>query len=219
MKVKICGQTRPEDARMAEEAGASYVGAVLVETSPRAVTPERAREISAAVDVPLAIVIGDLDPSSAAAAAEVAGAGVVQVHGGATPEDFVWLRERGPWELWKAVRVRTRADAVDAIDRFGEVADLVLLDGWSPAALGGSGTRFPWEDAIDLRPGGPTGLRIGAAGGLTPANVGEVVRRLVPDLVDVSSGVEVTPGIKDPEKVRDFVRRALDAGRSTRQKR
>jgi phosphoribosylanthranilate isomerase len=214
MKVKICGLTRPEDAILAQDAGASYIGAVLVSDSPRVVSPECARELSSAVTIPLVIVTGDLDPEVVAEAAEAAGAAVIQVHGEASPQDLAELRARGSWELWKAVRVRTRADVIAALARFGEVADLLLLDGWHPSALGGSGTPFPWEEAMALDAEVRSGLRIGAAGGLSPENVAEVVRRLAPDLVDVSSGVEASPGIKDPGKVRDFVRLAREATRS-----
>ncbi|MEX1257070.1 MAG: phosphoribosylanthranilate isomerase [Gemmatimonadota bacterium] len=214
MKVKICGLTRPEDAILAQDAGASYIGAVLVSDSPRVVSPERARELSSAVTIPLVIVTGDLDPEVVAEAAETAGAAVIQVHGEASPQDLAELRARGSWELWKAVRVRTRADVIAGLAWFGEVADLLLLDGWHPSALGGSGTPFPWEEAMALDAEVRSGLRIGAAGGLSPENVAEVVRRLAPDLVDVSSGVEASPGIKDPGKVRDFVRRAREATRS-----
>jgi len=214
MKVKICGLTRPEDAVLAEACGASYVGAVLVAESRRAVAPDRAREIASSVGLPLAIVLGDLDSSAAAAAAETAGAKVIQVHGEASLESIADLRSRGGWELWKAVRVRSRADVMAALGHFGGAVDLLLLDGWHPTSLGGSGTMFPWDEARDLGPETPSGLRIGAAGGLSPENVADVVRRLTPDLVDVSSGVEASPGIKDPEKVRDFVQRALDATRA-----
>jgi phosphoribosylanthranilate isomerase len=101
-----------------------------------------------------------------------------------------------------------------SIERFGEVADLLLLDGWHATVLGGSGTTFRWDEVGSVRGHGASGLRIGAAGGLTPDNVAEAVRQLAPDLVDVASGVEVRPGVKDPNQVREFVRRALDASRS-----
>ncbi len=212
--VKICGLTNPADARVAEAAGASYVGAVLVPGSPRRISSERASELAAAVRIPLVVVVADLSAKEVAAAAERAGASAVQLHGEESPDSVTELRMRGDWELWKAVRVRSEDDILRTFDRFGALVDLVLLDGWSRGQLGGTGKAFSWESAAAARRRAPSGLRIGVAGGLTPENVADAVRTLDPDLVDVSSGVESAPGRKDHERVRQFISRAsTDRGR------
>lgn len=208
MKVKICGVTRPTDARNAQEAGAHFVGAILVPGSPRQVSPELAGTLAGAVTIPLVVVVAGLSPRETANLARQAGASVIQLHGDESPDHVRVLRELGDWELWKAVRVRTGADITEAADTFAGVVDLLLLDAWHPSALGGTGMSFDWSEAADSRNRLPHGLRLGVAGGLTPDNVEEVVRLLAPELVDVGSGVEAFPGIKDPDRVRSFVRRA-----------
>jgi len=208
VKVKICGVTRPSDARLAEESGANYVGAVLVPGSPRQVSPELAGTLAAAVTIPLVAVVAGLSPRQTANMARAAGASVIQLHGEESAGEVAVLRELGEWELWKAVRVRTAEDITGAAATFGDVVDLLLLDGWHPSALGGTGTSFDWSEAAAIRTRLPPGIRLGVAGGLTPENVEEAVRRLVPDLVDVVTGVEASPGIKDPDRVRTFVHRA-----------
>jgi phosphoribosylanthranilate isomerase len=191
-----------------EEAGATHLGVVHVPGSPRFVTEDRAREIGAQVSIPFVLVVAGLEAEAAARAAGSVGADVIQRHGD-EPEAVVQaLRERGGWELWKVVRVRDRDAITAAATRYGDLVDLLLLDGWHPRALGGTGTGFPWSFLREVRAELPTGLRIGVAGGLTPENVAEAVTALEPDLVDVSSGVERSPGIKDPEGVRTFVLRA-----------
>ncbi len=212
MEVKICGLTRPVDAQIAEQSGASHVGAVLVPTSPRAVSPSRASTLATAVSIPLVIVTADLAVDEAAEAAVKAHAQVIQLHGEESPRVAKELRERGSWELWKAVRIRSRDEVLHALDTFGPLVDLILLDGWHRDQLGGTGTVFPWKAISSARAVAPASVRIGVAGGLSPENVEDAVAQLAPDLVDVSSGVESSPGTKDHERVRSFVRRALAAG-------
>jgi phosphoribosylanthranilate isomerase len=141
--------------------------------------------------------------------AERAGAAVIQLHGDESEGLVQELRAAGRWELWKAVRVRNGTDLAAAADRFAPLVDLLLLDAWHPTELGGTGRRFPWEvlERAEL----PSDLRIGVAGGLTAENVAEAITRLHPNLVDVSTSVEASPGIKDPDRVRAFVRNALQA--------
>lgn len=221
VRVKICGITRPADARMAEAAGAAWLGAVLVPGTPRMVEVEAAREIAASVDIPLALVVADPDPDAAARAARTVGARALQLHGNESTGVVARLRELGPWEIWKGIRVRSRADVREAVARWGDLVDLVLLDGWKEGRLGGTGTPFPWE-AAENPPGGngdpirlPPGLRLGIAGGLGPENVDAAIRRLRPWLVDASSALELRPGVKDPERVRAFVAAAAAAGAGT----
>ena len=205
-EVKICGLTRVVDARVAERAGASYVGAILVPGTPRCVSPGEAGVLARAVGIPLVAVVADLTADAAARAADAAGARAVQLHGSESPGVIEALRARGGWELWKAVR---------ALGRYGGLVDLLLLDAWSERALGGTGTRFPWEVWDRGRAGLDDALRIGVAGGLSPDNVEEAVGRLAPDLLDVGSGVELGPGVKDPDRIEAFIVRALSgAGRA-----
>jgi phosphoribosylanthranilate isomerase len=211
MEIKICGLTREEDARSAAEAGADRVGAVLVPATPREVSPEQARRLGEAASLPLTLVVADLSVAEMAEVAMQAGAAALQLHGDEGEEAFAALRGRGSWELWKAVRVRTGSEILAAARRWAGVADLLLLDGWHPLQRGGTGTRFPWEALEEARALWPTGLRLGAAGGLRPTNVAEAVTRLLPDLVDVSSGVEASPGEKDPRALQAFVEAARQA--------
>lgn len=207
--VKICGLVRPEDAARAASLGASWVGVVLVPGTPRARTPDEARMIGdaarTAAGVPLAIVVADLEPRAAAAAARTAGAQALQLHGAEAPETLASLRDLGDWELWKALRVRSGEEILPAAERWVGVADLLLLDGWHPSRAGGTGTTFDWDALEAVRAGWPGGLRLGVAGGLRPGNVAEAIRRLRPDLVDTSSGVESAPGLKDPDRLAAFL--------------
>jgi phosphoribosylanthranilate isomerase len=199
--VKICGITNPGDAAAAAAAGADLLGVVFVPGTPRAVDPERAtwvRELSGIAtvgvfrDAPLDLV---LDCRRALAL------DWVQLHG-AEPEDHLD-------QLGSQVLRRVPADnrGVDW-QRVAELSRrcLPLLD---PGA--GDGVALDWV----ALPGPPRGLRFGLAGGLDPDNVGAAIAALRPVLVDVSSGVERAPGIKDPSRVEAFVRaaRAATAGR------
>ncbi len=210
-RVKICGLTRPRDAEVAAEAGALYVGAILVPDSPREVTPERARTFHEASGLPLVVVMADLSAVEVALAAERAGASIIQLHGSEGEADLHALRGLGDWELWKALRVRSGAEVLDEARRWAGVADGLLLDGWHPDQLGGTGRTFPWEEVEAIRPEWPDGLSLIAAGGLTAGNVGEAVQRLRPQTVDVSSGVEHQPGVKSPQKIHEFIAAAQDA--------
>ena len=210
---KICGVTRTSDAIAAEAAGASYIGANLVSGSPRRVEPAVATALASAVSIPLVLITADMHPDDAARIARATGARAIQLHGAESPETTEALRGEGDWELWKAVRVRSPADVLAAFERFGGIVDLLLLDGWDPAKLGGTGLRFDWEAVGAVRRNAPEGLRLGIAGGLTPDNVEEAVGLLAPDLVDVSSGVESAPGLKDHERIRELARRLARGAR------
>jgi phosphoribosylanthranilate isomerase len=118
------------------------------------------------------------------------------------------LRGLGEWQLWKALRVRDADDVLEALECFEGVADALLLDGWHPEHRGGSGARFPWDVVAAIRDRFPPEMALVAAGGLQPGNVAEAIWSLRPDVVDVSSGVELRPGIKDPGRVRAFIGQA-----------
>jgi len=212
-RVKICGLTRVEDGLAAAGAGADYLGFIASGGHARSVSASLGAELARETGLPVVAVVVDETVDRMAALAAAAGASVVQLHGEETPGALTALRDRGPWKLWKALRVRTREEVEDGIARFGAVADGLLLDGWYPGLAGGTGTRFPWEVVAPVRGAFPSGLDFIAAGGLHPGNVAEAVERMRPDVVDVSSGVETSPGIKDPERIRSFIENAKRARR------
>lgn len=210
-RVKICGLTRREDVQFAEKAGADFVGAVMVPSSPRAVDPERARGLFEGLDVATVAVVADLEPAALALVAETVHPTVLQLHGDETPEAVEAIRSRSPSRIWKAVAVRGPEDVEAAVDAFGSLVDGLVLDAWDPKYRGGTGRQFPWEEvrsAIGRLEGGPIFI---AAGGLAPHNVREAINVLRPAVVDVSSGVESRPGVKDQELVKRFIREARSA--------
>lgn len=206
--VKICGLTRAEDARHASASGADYLGAILSRGFPRSVAPSVAGAFATAGAPPLVGVLVDPELDDALALAGAAGAAVLQLHGEEPPSLLDELRGVGGLTVWKAVRPRTAEELRRAVERYAEHADGLLLDGWHPDRTGGAGTRFDWELAARLREEIPSRLTLIVAGGLHPDNVASAVEALSPDVVDVSSGVESTPGRKDPRKVEAFIRAA-----------
>jgi phosphoribosylanthranilate isomerase len=208
VRTKICGITRVIDAGLAGRAGADFVGAILTSGFSRSVPTALAARFTEASGRPLVGVTVDESLPDLVGLARRSGAQVLQLHGKEPPEFLEALAKEGDWELWKALRVRSADEVVDALDRYGSVADGILLDGWHPEVQGGSGIRFPWDLVEPMRATFPSHLRFVAAGGLHPDNVAEAVDRLRPDVVDVSSGVEISRGIKDAARVRAFIRNA-----------
>ena len=211
-EVKICGITRPADGHLAARAGATYVGTVLTSGFSRSVDAATARAVAEVAGLPLVILLVDPTLDEAVTAARATGASVVQLHGREDPTTVSRLRARGPWTVWKGAPVRDAADALTALDRYGGDVDGLLFDGWHEKLPGGTGTRFPWRSLAGIRDRFAPGQRFVAAGGLNPDNVAEAVSILRPHVVDASSGVELRVGVKDPAKVRGFVRAARDAG-------
>ncbi len=209
--VKFCGLTRPEDAREAARIGAAYVGAIFA-GGPRNVAPERAREVfSAAAGGSVAVgVFGADDVDAIAESAMTAGVEVIQLHGDPRAADVRAVRARFGGQVWAVARADGSVLPEWAEELFHE-ADAVLLDAHVQGRLGGTGVRLEWGALADsvaaLRGRTPVVL----AGGLNPENVAEAVRLLAPDVVDVSSGVEAAPGIKDHAKMRAF----FDAAQGT----
>ncbi|MFC1660588.1 N-(5'-phosphoribosyl)anthranilate isomerase [Gemmatimonadota bacterium] len=207
-KIKICGLTRREDAIEAVRAGVDYLGVVLVPGSPRARTPQEARRVVSGLGVPAVLVVAGMAVERVVETAETVGASVLQLHGDETPEQAAALGREGPWSVWKAIRVKAVGDVLRGLEAYRHAVDGVLLDGWHPTRKGGAGASFSWTRVGAVRDRFPPDLLLAAAGGLTPENVGEAIRRLRPHVVDVSSGVEVAPGIKSPELLAAFVRSA-----------
>jgi len=196
--------TRPQDAALASEIGASYVGVVFAD-GPRRVTPKQGRAIldAAGATVKRVGVFGTNAPDEIGRASEEARLDVVQLHADPTIADVRAIRKKFSGEIWAAIRI-----AGARIPRESEMlfntADAIVLDARNERRLGGTGEALPWNDlAVDLaRDRGSSAVVL--AGGLRPDNVASAVRTLAPDVVDVSSGVESSPGVKDPWLMREF---------------
>lgn len=206
--VKICGITTPEDALVAQELGADYLGMILSQGFSRSILPDEAVDIGLVAETPLVAVLVDESLDEAQRLAELSGASVIQLHGEENVEYVEELRRRGMWTIWKAVRVRDPEDVTRAVEGLGTSVDGLLLDGWHPDRPGGSGVSFSWEGVRVMRDQIPSALKVIVAGGLTPGNVADAVRVLRPDVVDVVSGVELNIRRKDPELIGAFVRNA-----------
>lgn len=215
--VKFCGLTRDEDAQAAVDAGARYVGAILV-GGPRLVSPERASSLfdaarsrarAAGRDVGGVAVVGHGTPQELAALGTVAAADALQLHADPDAATVQAVRASFPGEVWAVMRVRDGVLPAQARELFA-AADAVVLDAWHPGGLGGTGTTLPWSALaaaiVDAR--GASAARVVLAGGLRPENVAEARDALAPDVLDVSSGVERAPGEKDHERLRAFARAA-----------
>ncbi len=196
-RVKICGITNLEDARLAVKYGADALGFVFYEGSPRHVFPETVREIISHLP-PFVTTVGvfvNAPPQEIREVMDLAGLDVVQLHGD-EPQEECSLFPR----VIKAFRVRELSD----IERLkGYSVSAYLLDAYDPEVPGGTGQTFNWDIAVEAKKYGPIIL----AGGLTPENVADAVSRVRPYAVDVSSGVEAQKGKKDHEKMRLFIER------------
>lgn len=202
-RIKICGITRPDDARAAAAAGASAIGMVFWPGSPRAVDAAAARAIVAALPagVPAIGVFVNQTADDINAAIDAAGLFGVQLHG----DEPVALIGRIRRPVIRAVTL----EALEAIDVLPPQVT-VLLDAVDPERRGGTGRTIDWTAACEVARRRPIVL----AGGLTPANVEEAIARVRPYAVDVSSGVESAPGIKDHARMAAFIEavRRADAG-------
>jgi phosphoribosylanthranilate isomerase len=201
-RVKICGLTRPSDAEAAVAAGATYLGVVLA-GGPRLVTTEQAAAIRAvAGSVPVLGVYGDQPAEHIVAISRAAGLAGAQLHGSYRREDAARLRAEG-LVVWRVVRIAAGGD----LDRLAEAAadaDAVLVEPRVEHALGGAGVTLDLALAQEARDR-LAGVAMVLAGGLTPGTVARAVALVRPEVVDVSSGVEHLPGIKDPEKIARFM--------------
>jgi phosphoribosylanthranilate isomerase len=199
---KICGLSTPETLDAAVAGGASHVGFVFFPPSPRNVGFDQVRALAARVPGHVEKVGVFVAPDEALLGAAIAtGLDAVQLHK-VTPERAAAIRARIP--VWVAVAVKTRADLA-AADPFHGAADRILFDAKTPdsAALpGGMGLRFDWRLLQGYRHAQPWAL----SGGLDPVNVTEAIRITGAALVDVSSGVESAPGIKDVDKIAAFLK-------------
>jgi len=223
--VKICGLTNESDLGSAIQAGANRVGFVIVPASPRYVEPRRVREMTANVynmkydpdrwvDVWLVATFSmSGGPHTEALNDLLTGlpeAAAVQLHDRETPDEVAYIKKRFPrLSVVKAIGVSSAAD-LDPLKTY-DAADMFLLDAKPPAGAdreGGHGRPFDWTILQGFDPGKPWVL----SGGLTPENVAEAIRVSGAKSVDVSSGVEARPGVKDPAKVKAFIDAAKAVG-------
>jgi phosphoribosylanthranilate isomerase len=207
VRIKICGVTTPTDARFAAEAGADAVGLNFYPQSPRHVTPQQAATLVRALP-PFTSAVGvfvGMQLRQVCAIAFQLGLRGVQTY-----DEDVPTEDTFPFAHVPAFRVKDQA-GLDHVRRFVDAAvalnrkpAAVLIDSHVTGLMGGTGHAAPWE----LLKGFDVGVPIILAGGLTPENIAEAITLVQPWGVDVASGVESTPGVKDPDKVARFVKNA-----------
>jgi phosphoribosylanthranilate isomerase len=205
-KIKICGVMRPADGVSAAVAGASYLGVVFAE-GPRTVTSDQAREVvSAASGVPVMGVFSDHRVDEILHIRDRSGLSGVQLHGPYSRAQAALLRAAG-LEVWRVVRIAVPAD-LDPLREAIPDSDAVLVEPRVPHASGGAGVPLDLALARSAR-SLLSAHRMALAGGLNPESVAEALLQVQPEIVDVSSGVETLPGIKDPDKIVRFVEAVL----------
>ncbi len=212
VRVKICGLRRAGDVSVAVAAGAAYLGFVFFPPSPRAVTPSEAAGLAA--DVPSGIckvgLVVDAGDDEIDAILATAPLDMLQLHGAESPERVAAVKARFGLPVMKAVGIAGPSDLA-ALDAHARVADQILVDAKPPAGAdrpGGNAAAFDWEIIAGRRWPVPWML----AGGLTAENVAMALRRTGARQVDVSSGVESAPGIKDAGLIAAFVAAAQAGG-------
>lgn len=204
-RVKICGITRLEDARLAVELGAAALGFNFYEPSPRYIEPARAREVIDQIPPFIAGVGVFADETYGGRVAEIAREariGVIQLHGPRFPSDGA------PLDGYRLIRAVPVGPDFNPTTLRALPPDAFLLDAFDPVRIGGSGKSIDWGLARRATEQGKT---IILAGGLTAENVREAIRKVRPFAVDVASGVESAPGIKDPGKLRSFFAAVAEA--------
>jgi phosphoribosylanthranilate isomerase len=203
-RVKICGLTTPEDVRLAAELGADAVGFNFYPKSPRYVDPRAAAPLLRTIPSLLEAVgvFVDLKIRQVSALAYQLGLGSIQCFADAND-----MEDWHPFRLLSVFRVKDE-NSIHQMEQFlvkcktlGRLPNAILVDAHMDGQLGGTGQTAPWHLLRDFRPGVPLIL----AGGLTPDNVAEAIRTVRPYGVDVASGVESSPGRKDPDKMRRFL--------------
>jgi len=208
-RIKFCGITRLEDAELAVSLDAWAIGMIMWPGSPRAVSPDVAAGIAADVHRKLEIVGVFVNPTldEVAAAADVIGLTIVQLHGQEGPAFCAEVARRTGCRVIKAARVRGKAD-IQALAPFH--TDYHLLDSYRPGIPGGTGEAFAWELVAGRRAKVPLIL----SGGLNADNVAGAIDAVHPYAVDVASGIEASPGVKDATRTRDFARAVADTVQS-----
>ena len=212
LRVKICGLKTTADVAAVAASGAAYAGLVFFAKSPRNLTIPAARALALAAPVGLAKValVVDADDAFLDAITEAMPLDMLQLHGHETPDRVAEVRARYGLPVMKAVGVADEGDLAAVFD-YSLVADQILVDAKPPKNAdlpGGNGLSFDWRLVAQRRWLRPWML----AGGLRPDNVAEAIRLTNARQVDVSSGVESAPGVKDAARIADFVRAATEDG-------
>jgi phosphoribosylanthranilate isomerase len=210
--IKFCGLTREQDAAFAAELGASYAG-VIFAASPRQVTASRARRIleAAGPGVRRVGVFASASLEEIAAITQAVQLDAVQLHGASCLSLYAEIKEVFRGEVWAVVPVGSGPAAQKALAQVCDHADAALLDTLVSDRTGGTGQAFDWASMADSVVTAKQKIRVVVAGGLNPGNVALAITSLRPDLVDVSSGVEASPGIKDHNLMRAFAEAVYSA--------
>ncbi|MDH3661497.1 MAG: phosphoribosylanthranilate isomerase [Alphaproteobacteria bacterium] len=207
--VKICGLKNHQAVEAAVEGGARYLGFVFYPPSPRAVTPKAAFALGRSVPADRLRVGVMVDPDDLLVDQVLEALDVIQLHGKETPERVNAIKARTGKTVIKALRLGD-ADGLQPLDGYAEVADMILFDAKPPSTPdslpGGNGLSFDWRLLDGLALDRPWLL----SGGLNVDNLEDAVRLCHAQTVDVSSGVETEPGVKDLDKIRTFLRHAAD---------
>jgi phosphoribosylanthranilate isomerase len=202
-EVKICGLTRSVDAEAADSAGAAYLG-VIFAGGPRMRSPAEARATLSGRRAHKVGVFGTQTPEEIAEICATVQLDVVQLHDAPTVDRVAAVRAATGLEIWAVVRT---ADGILAagVEEIAGAADALVVDTLVAGQLGGTGVAIPWSNLGESLDAMAVGARVVLAGGLTAANVREAIDYVAPAIVDVSSGVESAPGIKDHLRIRAFV--------------
>ena len=217
LEIKICGLKTDEAVAAALDAGADWIGFVFFEKSPRNVALDEAARLAAAARGRAEIValVVDADDATLAAIARDLRPDLLQLHGHESPERCAAIRASTGLPVMKAIAVAEAADLA-VLPAYAAVCDRILFDAKPPktpdALPGGNGLAFDWRLVRDLDPGRPVML----SGGLTPETVAEAIAVTGVAGLDVSSGVERAPGLKDPARIRAFIDNAREADRRRR---
>ena len=203
MRIKICGITKPEQGKDIAALGATTLGFICVERSPRYVIPQQIALITEHLpsNIERIGVFANASKQEIVNAVTEANLTGVQLHGDETPQFCQSLRKLLPSniELIKALRIKN-FDSLTNAQIYYSVVDTILLDAYHPQLLGGTGTTLNWQDLANFHPPLPWLL----AGGLTPDNILEALGKVNPQGIDLSSGVERSPGDKDLDKVKQL---------------
>jgi phosphoribosylanthranilate isomerase len=202
-RIKICGLTQPDQAYAIAQMGVHALGFIGVPSSPRFVTPSQL--IAIVEHLPpfteRVVVLADSTDEEIEQYSIRARVSIIQLHGAESPERCAQIQVRFPWlRLIKAFRIRS-ADDLAKTEAYAAVVDSYLLDAYHPDQLGGTGQTLDWEELVAYKPSRPWIL----AGGLTPDNIHLALSRLTPHAIDLSSGVEDSPGQKNLERVHSLI--------------
>jgi phosphoribosylanthranilate isomerase len=203
LRIKICGITQLAQGQSIASYGATDLGFICVAASPRYVSPANLQTLIPELQSQINCigVFADEDLETLVNITKATGFGSIQLHGQESLAYCQHLRQQLPdREIIKAWRVRTTED-LHTIQTYSSIVDALLLDAYHPQALGGTGHTLDWQSLLDFQPAIPWFL----AGGLNPGNISIALSQLHPNGIDLSSGVEASPGIKDLNLVQDLL--------------